>query len=187
MIAYERPEGYDLHRSQWGATRLALRWRLTPATPFGGGSPPPVDPTPVHTDVDGSTIAKTIDPCSDEALYVVDQQFDVDAYLIARLDVPGASGTSRSKTGLLAAPVRGELDGCQLRARVEGARSAAGALVTAVTASPATDGHSTEAPAASATDTQAPGIPFVRRALRESIDEWAARTHRLATIDDETL
>jgi hypothetical protein len=179
IVAYERDDRYDLHRSQWGAQRLALRWRLTPETPFGGGDPPPVDPVASHTGVGAARIATVLDPVVQEAFYLVDSKFDVRAYLLARLGVEDQPDGGEPSVGVLAAPSSDDLDGSRLRSRIEGARSLARALTD--------DAHDNVNEWTGSGGTDPVASSPVRRALRGSIAEWATRTIQLRSIDDGTF
>jgi hypothetical protein len=83
LVGYERAGGrYAVHHTQWGADGLALRESLTPATPFGRPvADSPVEPTPRAVVDSVSALAAELDYLSYEAVYLVDRDWRVEAFL----------------------------------------------------------------------------------------------------------
>jgi len=149
--------------------------------------------------VDPETIATVLDPPVHEAFYLVGPGFDVRAYVLARTDLPDQSDAcgTRPTTGLLAAPIDTDRDGNQLRARIEGARSAVRAVLASIEPKSRVRDESEHDERWSKSDADARidanefGTDEVEavlhRALQKSIAEWAARTIPLESIDDGTF
>jgi hypothetical protein len=133
------------------------------------------------TAVETAEFAAAIDPAADEAFYLVDREFEVQSFVVARLDVPDDAHHSQSVPGALVVPPNTDRDGCRLRARIDGVRSTVRALVGATTTHGDTGDRNT--PRCHCTLP----VALLRRAIREGITAWASRTIALGVIDDETF
>ncbi|WP_193569348.1 MULTISPECIES: DUF6735 family protein [Halostella] len=105
LVAYERPDGdYDLHDSRWGGTDLSLASRITAETPFGGPGgarvrrgpspgfgPRPVERRPSAVGLDFDGVLDAVDLRRHEAVFVVDEGYDVTAYLPLWFGLPGVA------------------------------------------------------------------------------------------------
>ena len=81
LVAYEQSDGtYNAHYTHWGAIDHRLRNKITEDTPLGEGE---VEEDPI-TDGEGLTLEEIttdhLDDLSHEAFYVVDTDYNVDAF-----------------------------------------------------------------------------------------------------------
>lgn len=146
LVAYDRA-GYDLHYAHWGVDPDAI----APETPFGG--PPDdawarraardrvdpeggrltddrrtaVEPDPIATGLTFPEVCSRVDPVEHEALYLVDEDFDVRTYLVFALRRPkngdrngDRDGTKRATAALVG--YDDETDAAYLRGWLAGAR-----------------------------------------------------------------
>jgi len=131
LVAYERPDGrYDVHTARWGGFEWLVP-RITPDDPYADGA---VDSVPCVVARPFGSVRTMVDFARHEALYRVNTDYAVDAYLPLWLDMDHylavSPDTDTDPHGLLVA-----VDSATEAARIRRwLRAAKGTLAEAVAA-----------------------------------------------------
>ncbi|MDG5777228.1 DUF6735 family protein [Haloarculaceae archaeon H-GB2-1] len=130
LVAYERPDGWACHRSQWGAHQLRLQTEVTAETPFGRPpDDPPVEQTPRRRVESFDEVVAAVDFLAHEAIYVVDSAFAVTSYVAVWLGVETGASNERDPSDGVCVAVADDAEAETLRRRIRVLKTVLGRAV----------------------------------------------------------